>query len=183
MSTLYFWLIWCYFNGQNMIFFFSKTRTFLSDPKLLNGSVCHRQAKLHRVEAGMPRLAWLRRGQVVLLMEKPSAQSQREKETMKRRKSSWSRVISRAGPSSGGWVIVTKLSVPECCGVSSGLAPWPSLGGWLHYAAAVLVCEGDGVAQTQPLTGLMMDASGSGSASDHPGYTGRRREREKPGPW
>jgi hypothetical protein len=37
-STLCFWSILCYFNGQN-ICFLSKTRTFLSDPKLLNGSV------------------------------------------------------------------------------------------------------------------------------------------------
>ena len=38
MSTLYFWSIWCYFNGQKCDFL-SKTRTFISDPKPLNSIV------------------------------------------------------------------------------------------------------------------------------------------------
>jgi hypothetical protein len=37
MSTLYFWSIWCYLIKKYA--FLSKTRTFLSDPKHLTGSV------------------------------------------------------------------------------------------------------------------------------------------------
>ena len=40
MSTLYFWAIWCCIYRQKKRVFLLKTRTFLSDAKLLNGSVC-----------------------------------------------------------------------------------------------------------------------------------------------